>query len=281
MNAASNELKSDYTKANLLNIKSLYIIKSILLDYIQMPLSFKLIRYNKKIQNRININIFHYQEYSENLSPIEIEIIPKKNTYGIFINIEKEDEQFCHIYFNNEAKEIKRNDKYSIIQSDNINNIKIIIDYQFNSFSGLFKNCTLIEIIYIKKFLRKNISDISLMFNGCTSLKQIIFSSFHTHNVKDMTGLFYGCSSLKELNLDKFNTYNVINMSSMFYGCTSLEKINLDKFDTYNVINMKYMFYGCKSLKKLDISNFNIDQIKYMENMFAECSNELLVIFPK
>ena len=104
MKETSNELKSASSKADLTNIKSPYIIKSILFDFMLKHKSLKIIKYNKKIQNKIDICILDYQEYSEILSPIEIEIIPKKNNYGKFINIEDEDKLFCHIFFNNKKK---------------------------------------------------------------------------------------------------------------------------------------------------------------------------------
>ena len=48
-----------------------------------------MIKYNKNIKNRINININDYKEYSEKYSSIEIYIKPVKNKYGKFININK------------------------------------------------------------------------------------------------------------------------------------------------------------------------------------------------
>ena len=74
---------------NLENKKILYIVK-----------------YNKKIKKRINININDYKEYSE---LIEIEMKPAKNKSGYFINIKEEDKLYYHIYFNNNKEEIKRN----------------------------------------------------------------------------------------------------------------------------------------------------------------------------
>ena len=78
MKNSSNELKSCNAKGDLTNIRSLYIIKSILFDFIPKFLSLKIIKYNKQIQNRIDISILDYKKYVEILSPIEIEIIPKK-----------------------------------------------------------------------------------------------------------------------------------------------------------------------------------------------------------
>ena len=60
-----------------------------------------MVKYNKNIKNRINININDYKEYSEKYSSIEIEINPVSKKYGIFINYKKEDEKYYHIYFIN------------------------------------------------------------------------------------------------------------------------------------------------------------------------------------
>ena len=68
-----------------------------------------IIKYNKNIQKRIDININHYKAYSEEYSSIELDIIPKKGEYGEFINIKEEDEKYFHIYFNdNKKEEIKK-----------------------------------------------------------------------------------------------------------------------------------------------------------------------------
>ena len=62
-----------------------------------------IVKYNKKIQNRLNLSIKDYKEYPG----IEIEIIPKKGKYGEFINIDENDELYYHIYFNDNNEEIK------------------------------------------------------------------------------------------------------------------------------------------------------------------------------
>ena len=59
----------------------------------------KLIKYNKNIQKKLNINIKKYRT-------IEIEIIPS-DSFGQFINIDKENEKYCHIYFNDNDNEKK------------------------------------------------------------------------------------------------------------------------------------------------------------------------------
>ena len=196
-----NNKESESAKPNpiLENIKSRYILSKI---YNNMTIKKKLeiVKYNKKIQNRLNLDVKDYKEYSETFTPIEIEIIPTKDKYGKFININKNDELFYHIYFNDNKEEIKN--KYEINKKDKVTKIKIIIDYQVKSFKELLYKCRCIESINFKEFYRNNITDMSFMFYKCSSLKELNLNSFNTNNVINMECMFDGCSSLKELNLN-------------------------------------------------------------------------------
>ena len=60
-------------------IKSVFILKK-LYDIIETK-KLSIVKYNKNIQNRINVNIKNYKEYLEIYSTIEIEIILIKNKY--------------------------------------------------------------------------------------------------------------------------------------------------------------------------------------------------------
>ena len=157
--------------------------------------SLEILKYNKKIKNRLNVNLNNYKK-----------------------------EDYIHIYFNDNKEEIKRN---YLEKNEKVTKIKILIDYQIKSFEHLFEYCKCIEYINFKKIYRKNINNINNMFLKCFSLKKIDFSNFNTDNVTDMGFMFYGCSSLKELNLSNFNTNNVTNMYCLFYGCSSLKVLNL------------------------------------------------------
>ena len=251
-------------------IKSITILKQIFKNIVQRKL-LEIIKKNKKIKNRLNINVNNYKDYSEKYSQIEIELKIIKDKYGKFINIsKKENESFFHIYLNNNDKEVK---KYDINEKDKINKLKIIIDHQINSFQGLFKNCKCIESIFFKKFFRKNIINISEMFYGNSLLKEIDFTNFKTDNIIDMSEMFYECNSIQKLNLDNFVTDNVENMSCMFVNCYSLEELNINNFKTNNVKDMSGMFYGCKSLKKIILSSFNTENAQNMSYMFYGCSS--------
>ena len=89
---------------------------------------------------KINIGINDYKIFFK----IELEIIPidKNQDKNYFININKKDKPYFHIYFNNDNNEIKKS--YFTID-DNIQKIKIIIYREFKSFEKLFINCTCIE----------------------------------------------------------------------------------------------------------------------------------------
>ena len=266
--------QSKLTNSNnkLKKLRSDYFIQ-IFFGYISGRKSLEILKYNKSIQKRINIDINSYKEFCEKYSSIELEVIPMKNEYGKFIDIKKDETNFFHIYFNdNKRKEIKRT---SLNKNDKVSKINIIIDYQVKSFSSLFKYCKCIKSITFKKFYRNNITDMSEMFRECSSLKELNLNNFNTNNVTNMRYMFCGCSSLKKLNLNNFNTNNVTNMFGMFEVCDSLKELNLNSFNTNQVTNMNAMFSGCSSLDELNLDNFNTNNVTDMNFMFFGCSDEL------
>ena len=133
----------------LKNIKSNYILSKIY-NNIQKTKYLEIVKYYKKLQNRLNLSIKDYE-----ILAIEVEIIPCKKKYGKFINIKENDKLYYHIYFNDNKEEIKN--KYEIKEGDKVKKIKIIIDYKIRSFEKLFCKCQCIESINFKKFYRNNI----------------------------------------------------------------------------------------------------------------------------
>ena len=147
-----NNKENESAKPNPIieKIKSRYILSK-LYNIIPKKKKLAIVKYNKRIQNRLNLSIKDYKEYCE----IEIEIIPIKDKYGKFININENDKLYYHIYFNDNKEEIKN--KYEIKEEDKVTKIKIIIDYQVKSFKELFSECRCIESINFKKFYRDNV----------------------------------------------------------------------------------------------------------------------------
>ena len=147
-----NNKENESAKPNPIidNIKSRYILSKIY-DIMPKKKKLEIVKYNKRIQNRLNLDVKDYKEYFE----IEVEILPIKGEYGRFIYIDENDKLYYHIYFNDNKEEIKN--KYEIKEEDKVTKIKIIIDYQVKSFKKLFYDCDCIESINFKKFYRNNV----------------------------------------------------------------------------------------------------------------------------
>ena len=259
MSEANNNIKI----CSLEKIKNDYFLIKIF-DNLKETKKLNIIRYNKRIQNRMNKDI---NDYIKEYSKIEIEIIPAENNYGKFINI-----PYYHIYFNDNKEEQK---KTKINEDDNIKKITIIIiNYKNKTLSELFYCCRCIKKINFIKFNRTDIKDMKKMFCGCSLLKELNIFNFKTNDVTDMSQMFHGCSLLKEINLSSFNTNNVKDMSHMFSECSSLKELNLSNFNTHNVNDMNCMFYGCSSLKELK-TNFSINKKTETRYMFIGCPDEV------
>ena len=199
-----NEINKIESKNIFKNLKSNYILQNLFYHLLKKK-SLDMIKYNKNMKKRLNISIKDYKDYKEYLeiySPIEIEIKPANNQFGNFINIDEENEKYYHIYFNNNEEEIKRN---YINKGEKIKIIKIIIDYQVESFEDLFCNRRCVESIYFKKFYRNNINNMSGMFHRCSSLKELNLNNFNTNNVTNMSYMFYSCKSLTYLDISNLN----------------------------------------------------------------------------
>ena len=183
-----NNKKNESAKQNPITekIKSDYFLQK-LYDNMTKKKKLEIVKYNKKVQNRLDLGVKDYKEYSETFTPIEIEIIPAKNRYDKFINIVEKEKLYFHIYFNDNKEEIKN--KYEIKEEDKVTKIKIIIDYQVKSFKYLFKFCECIESINFKKFYRNNIDNMSYIFYECSSLKELNLSNFNTSSVNNMNYL--------------------------------------------------------------------------------------------
>ena len=126
------------------DLKSTFIFKKIF-DNMEKNKSFLIMKYNKKLQKRLNLNIDDYKECSQLYSSIEIELKIGDNKFGQFINIPDKDRKYYHIYFDNFKKEIKR---CYLKDNEKVQKIKIIINYHVNSFEGLFFQCDYINSIF-------------------------------------------------------------------------------------------------------------------------------------
>ena len=181
MSEGNNDSKNNI----LLLIKSKIILKKIFdrLNFIKL---LDIIKYNKKIQNKFNINSDDYEKNSK----IVIEIIPSSFVSGKFINILNK--RYFHFYLDENKKE---NENNTINEKDKIKKIKIIIDNHDNiSLSKLFLGCQIIEEINFVKYYNKYVNDMSYLFCDCLSLRKINISNLMTDNVINMSYMFSGCT---------------------------------------------------------------------------------------
>ena len=208
------EKSNNSNKNNILEkIRSKYIVKRIF-ENLKRNKLLNIIHYHKMYQKLMKIKL---KDYENEFSKIEIEIIPKENTYGKFINYREN----AQIYFNDSKEEIKRK---KINEKDNVSKIKVILNKKIKSLSELFFECKCIKKIKFIKFNIDDINNMKYMFFGCSSLKELNLFNFNTNNVTDMSRMFYRCSSLKKLNLSNFNTNNVTTViheaiREIFLGC--------------------------------------------------------------
>ena len=182
---------SGFKEYSFKNIKNKYILQYIF-TYLTENKLLQIIKYNKNIQFKLNKDINDYIKYYKK---VIIEITPNNRfPKNYFIkSIDKEEQQYYHIYFNNEKEERYRN--YTT-DDENVTKIKIIIDYKIRSFYGLFDNCHYIEKINFIKFDRKDIMNMRSMFRHCWSLKELNLNNFNTNIVTDMSHMFCGCYNI-------------------------------------------------------------------------------------
>ena len=165
----SNEENITQSKSKIIfdNLKSDYFLLK-LFNIMKKNKSLQIMKYNKKQQKRLNININDYKDYSQLYSPIEIELkIADNYITSPFIFLPDEDKKYYHIYFDNSNEEITRN---YLNKNEKVKKIKIIIDYQIKSFKELFAYCYCISSIFFRKFYRINVINMGHMFYDCQSL---------------------------------------------------------------------------------------------------------------
>ena len=253
-------------EGNFDNIKSKYIVKQIF-DNLPRNILLKIILRNKKLQQRVDVNIKDYIEYSY----VIIDIEPAQNVYGRFINIiNEEDKKYFKIYFDGKNEEINRTILY---KNERVQNIRILIKSNMKNFTRLFEKCKCVESIKIQYLKQRNYYEMNKMFNDNISLKKINFDNDCEINIKYMVYMFANCPKLETINIDKFNTEKVVNMSYAFLGCKSLKELNCSNFNTKNVTNFHGMFQDCTSLTKIDLSNFDATSTIYITYMFFRCTS--------
>ena len=104
----SEQIENLTEKNNYFNfIKSINILKKIF-KYLHKRRKLKILKCNKMMKKKLDIEINDFKDYSEKFSTIEIEIIPAKDKYCNFIYYKNNNSRYFNIYFNDEQKRIKK-----------------------------------------------------------------------------------------------------------------------------------------------------------------------------
>ena len=265
---SSKEEMNTVKKLTLLDgIRSKFILNKVI-KHLSREKLLKLIKYNKQIQKKLNIDLEDYKSFNQTEIELKFDLnISYYSKIGIrFVNYTGNKSNY-HIYFNDNKEEAKSN---YMEETENISKVRIVIDRYIKSFKKLFYSSLAREINFIK-FTRKDIINMNSMFKKCHNLTKINLSKLNTENVTDMGNMFSECSKLEELDVSNFNTSNVENMYKMFEKCESLKQLDLGNFDTSKVKDMSSMFEHCIYLKKIKLENFNTVNLEYMSRMFKSC----------
>ena len=92
--------KPQITKADFENLRSNFILKKIFF-IISRYKFLEIIKYNKKLQKRVGLNINNYEEFSKLYSSIEIELkigFEKYDKYNKFINISDKEKNLSYLF---------------------------------------------------------------------------------------------------------------------------------------------------------------------------------------
>ena len=198
----SNSLESK-CNVSIKKIKSNLIINKIFYSMSENK-CLKIVKYNKNLQEKLNINLEYYKKYFD----IVIDIYLDKNNFTKreniikFINTENIYRGSINVFFkynndNNYGLFVNENIYITKKLRMNLEKIIVILKNDLNNFEKLFYRCFCIKRIDFLKFNRKDITSMKFMFTECTFLREINFNNFHTDNVENMSYMFSGCENLK------------------------------------------------------------------------------------
>ena len=113
------------------------------------------------------------------------------------------------------------------------------------------------------------------MFKDCSSIVEINLRKLDFASSKDFSSMFKGCSNLEKLDVSYLNTENSKSFKFMFYRCSKLKEINVSNFKTKNCEYIISMFERCSSIECIDMLNWDMNKIGMddIEGLFANCSN--------
>ncbi len=197
-----------------------------------------------------------------------------------------------------------------LLELTDISGLEMFDSSSTNSFFGLFLECNLNNLDYIKKWNTSNVTNMKSIFTDNEYLTDMTgVKDWDVSKVRNMGYIFRNCYSLEEVDLSnwdtssaiymdnmfgmwqsnnhqfldgklkriilssKFNTSNVTNMYAMFANNTQLEDYEFLKYlDTSNATDTRQMFVFNKKLDTTEyFLNWDVSNVKSFYQMFSYC----------
>lgn len=99
-----------------------------------------------------------------------------------------------------------------------LEDLKFPADY--TDFSGMFKNCKIIDTLVLSSWDVSNIKDLSYMFYGCENLTALYIEGWDLSNAEDISCMFGKCNNMEMLELSDIVFPKVDAEWNLFHGCT-------------------------------------------------------------
>lgn len=179
-------IKNTYKICSYRKIQSDFVLCKIF-SFIPEFLVLKINKYCKTTQKKLNITKNLYEECLKSI----IEIIPYEDHHYKFINLEENNSNYFHFYYNC----IKDDNLFNLDNFDksrNIDKIIITIDFEYGhlNLNNLFNECLLINKISFVQFKRNDFSSMKKLFLNCMHLQEVNFYDINTKQVTDMSSIF-------------------------------------------------------------------------------------------
>ena len=161
-------------------------------------------------------------------------------------------------------------------ETENIRSIKIIKTGEIESYSSMFKDCS-VESIDLTGLNTVKTTDMNNMFEGCKKLTSIKLNNFKAPELATANYMFQNCDDLRTVDFSEFYAPELQDMQHMFDGCKNLETVNLSHFTVPKLNNIENIFDKCNNLKTVNLSHLKAAELENVSEIFEEHNNLISV----
>ena len=137
----------------------------------------------------------------------------------------------------------------------------------------IFKNCTSLESLDVRKWVFGNLVNIGWAFQNCKELKELRFDSADFSKTTSFSGMCFGCSNLETITFAKRNFSSVESLNLTFAQCTNLKELDLSNSNFSKLDDMRQLFSSDSNITKINFSNLYAPMLTSMQGTFWFCSS--------